>query len=66
MEVDQLNESGRVQIRNIHTAGMRQSNLLAGDLHITELANKTKDFTGADLLGPSDTVLCHKPYPQVQ
>lgn len=44
-------ELGRAQILNIHTAKMRQSNKLASDVDIEELANMTQNFTGADLAG---------------
>lgn len=44
-------EKGRIQILNIHTARMRQNDLLAGDVDIKELAVETKNFSGAELEG---------------
>lgn len=44
-------ETGRLQILNIHTAKMRQSNMLAKDVDIKELAVDTKNFSGAELEG---------------
>lgn len=44
-------EKGRVQILNIHTAMMRQHNLLSGDVDIKELAVETKNYSGAELEG---------------
>lgn len=44
-------ESGRLQILNIHTAKMRQSKMLADDVDIKELAVETKNYSGAELEG---------------
>lgn len=44
-------EKGRIQILNIHTAMMRQHNLLSGDVDIKELAVETKNYSGAELEG---------------
>lgn len=44
-------EKGRVQILNIHTAMMRQHNLLSSDVDIKELAVETKNYSGAELEG---------------
>lgn len=44
-------EKGRIQILNIHTATMRQHNLLSGDVDIKELAVETKNYSGAELEG---------------
>uniref|UniRef100_A0A8C2AD27 Vesicle-fusing ATPase n=1 Tax=Cyprinus carpio TaxID=7962 RepID=A0A8C2AD27_CYPCA len=44
-------ETGRVQILNIHTAKMSQSNMLAKDVDIKELAVETKNYSGAELEG---------------
>lgn len=44
-------EKGRVQILNIHTAKMRQFNLLGSDVDVGELAAETKNYSGAELEG---------------
>lgn len=44
-------EKGRIQILQIHTAKMRQNDLLAKDVEIKELAVETKNFSGAELEG---------------
>lgn len=51
MEIGLPDENGRIQILNIHTAKMRQHNLLGGDVDIQELAIGTKNFSGAELEG---------------
>lgn len=44
-------EKGRIQILNIHTARMRQHNLLSDDVDVEELAVETKNYSGAELEG---------------
>lgn len=44
-------EKGRIQILHIHTAQMRQHNLLSSDVDIKELAVETKNYSGAELEG---------------
>lgn len=44
-------EKGRVQILHIHTAKMRQNELLSTDVDIKELAVETKNYSGAELEG---------------
>lgn len=44
-------EKGRVQILSIHTAKMREFNLLATDVNLKELAVGTKNYSGAELEG---------------
>lgn len=44
-------EKGRIQILNIHTARMRQHDLLSTDVDIKELAVETKNYSGAELEG---------------
>ncbi|XP_054898689.1 vesicle-fusing ATPase-like [Poeciliopsis prolifica] len=51
MEIGLPDENGRVQILNIHTAKMRQYNLLATDVDVKELAVETKNYSGAELEG---------------
>ncbi|KAG7227749.1 hypothetical protein INR49_029514 [Caranx melampygus] len=51
MEIGLPDEKGRIQILNIHTAKMRQHNLLSGDVDVKELAVETKNYSGAELEG---------------
>lgn len=51
MEIGLPDEKGRVQILNIHTAKMRQFNLLGSDVDVGELAAETKNYSGAELEG---------------
>ncbi|CAB1312015.1 unnamed protein product [Coregonus sp. 'balchen'] len=51
MEIGLPDEKGRVQILNIHTAKMRQFNLLGSDVDVSELAAETKNYSGAELEG---------------
>uniref|UniRef100_A0A8C2GFU5 Vesicle-fusing ATPase n=1 Tax=Cyprinus carpio TaxID=7962 RepID=A0A8C2GFU5_CYPCA len=51
MEIGLPDENGRVQILNIHTAKMREFNLLSGDVDVKELAAETKNYSGAELEG---------------
>ncbi|KAM7370459.1 hypothetical protein PAMP_010006 [Pampus punctatissimus] len=51
MEIGLPDEKGRIQILNIHTAKMRQFDLLATDVDIKELAVETKNYSGAELEG---------------
>ncbi|KAG9474417.1 vesicle-fusing ATPase [Eleutherodactylus coqui] len=51
MEIGLPDEKGRVQILHIHTARMREHSLLSQDVEIPELAQETKNFSGAELEG---------------
>lgn len=51
MEISLPDESGRVQILKIHTAKMRDSGNLDRDVNLTELAARTKNFSGAEISG---------------
>lgn len=51
MEIGLPDEKGRIQILNIHTAKMRQHELLCGDVDVKELASETKNYSGAELEG---------------
>ncbi|KAM6896950.1 vesicle-fusing ATPase-like [Xenentodon cancila] len=51
MEIGLPDEKGRIQILNIHTAKMRQYNLMAVDVDVKELAVQTKNYSGAELEG---------------
>ncbi|KAM4689981.1 vesicle-fusing ATPase isoform 2-T2 [Rhinophrynus dorsalis] len=51
MEIGLPDEKGRLQILNIHTARMREHSLLGSDVSIPDLAQETKNFSGAELEG---------------
>ena len=51
VEIGLPDEEGRVQILNIHTAEMRKAGMLADDVSVTDLAARTKNYTGAELEG---------------
>jgi len=51
MEIGLPNESGRLQIFNIHTTRMREYKKLAHDVDLAELAALTKNFSGAEIEG---------------
>ncbi|XP_067825201.1 vesicle-fusing ATPase isoform X2 [Heptranchias perlo] len=51
MEIGLPDEKGRVQILNIHTARMKEHSLLSTDVDVLELAQETKNFSGAELEG---------------
>lgn len=51
MEISLPDEPGRVQILNIHTSQIKENEKLASDVDIAELAEKTKNFSGAELAG---------------
>lgn len=51
MEISLPDEHGRAQILNIHTAKMRQNNVIDSDVNMLELAKRTKNFSGAEISG---------------
>lgn len=51
VEIGLPNQEGRVQILKIHTNTMRQNGYLADDVDLAKLADRTKNFTGAELEG---------------
>ncbi|KAI1937297.1 transport between ER and Golgi ATPase protein [Ophidiomyces ophidiicola] len=51
MEISLPDEKGRVQILNIHTKKMRDGNLMNSDVDLAELAQLTKNFSGAEISG---------------
>ncbi|XP_063815529.1 vesicle-fusing ATPase [Pseudophryne corroboree] len=51
MEIGLPDEKGRIQILNIHTVRMREHKLLSQDVDVSELAQETKNFSGAELEG---------------
>lgn len=51
MEVNLPDESGRLQIVKIHTSKMRSNNILDKDVDPLELAQLTKNYSGAEIAG---------------
>lgn len=51
MEISLPDERGRLQILNIHTAKMRENKVMERDVSLEELANLTKNFSGAEISG---------------
>ncbi|OCB85381.1 AAA-domain-containing protein [Sanghuangporus baumii] len=51
MEISLPDENGRLQILNIHTAKMRTNRVMESDVDLRELANLTKNFSGAEISG---------------
>src|SRR5687768_5811550 len=51
MEINLPDETGRLQILNVHTAKTRQHSLLEQDVDLKELASLTKNFSGAEIAG---------------
>lgn len=51
MEISLPDESGRLQILNIHTTKMRTNQIMDHDVDLGELAALTKNFSGAEISG---------------
>jgi vesicle-fusing ATPase len=51
MEISLPDEHGRQQIITIHTAKMRANGVMDDDVDIAELAQLTKNFSGAEIAG---------------
>lgn len=51
MEISLPDEGGRAQILKIHTAKMRDNNVMDRDVNVLELAHLTKNFSGAEIGG---------------
>ncbi|KAI1495505.1 P-loop containing nucleoside triphosphate hydrolase protein [Biscogniauxia marginata] len=51
VEISLPDEHGRVQILNIHTAKIRAINKLSDDVRLDELAQLTKNYSGAEIAG---------------
>ncbi|KAH8820002.1 vesicular-fusion protein-like protein sec18 [Xylogone sp. PMI_703] len=51
MEISLPDEHGRAQILKIHTAKMRDNNVMDTDVDLLELAHLTKNFSGAEIGG---------------
>ena len=49
VEISLPDEKGRQQILKIHTNKMEANSFLAQDVDIVELAERTKNFSGAEL-----------------
>jgi len=51
MEIGLPDEKGRLQIIRIHTNKMRTNNFMGEDVSLEDLAEKTKNFSGAEIEG---------------
>ncbi|KAH9626014.1 hypothetical protein KSS87_006984 [Heliosperma pusillum] len=51
VEISLPDEAGRFQILEIHTNKMKENSFLAADINISELAARTKNYSGAELEG---------------
>ncbi|RWR86427.1 vesicle-fusing ATPase-like protein isoform X1 [Cinnamomum micranthum f. kanehirae] len=51
VEISLPDESGRLQILQIHTSKMKENSFLAADVNLQELAARTKNYSGAELEG---------------
>ncbi|CAB4477536.1 uncharacterized protein OCT59_013110 [Rhizophagus irregularis] len=51
MEIDLPDKNGRLQILKIHTSKMRQNDIMDSDVDLEELAELTKNFSGAEING---------------
>ena len=51
MEISLPDEKGRLQILNIHTTKMRENGIMDRDVDLLELAQLTKNFSGAEING---------------
>ncbi|XP_047311243.1 vesicle-fusing ATPase [Impatiens glandulifera] len=51
VEISLPDENGRFQILQIHTNKMKENSFLSPDVHLQELAARTKNYSGAELEG---------------
>lgn len=51
IEISLPDQAGRVQILTIHTAKMKENQVMSSDVDVVELASLTKNFSGAELQG---------------
>lgn len=51
MEIGLPDEQGRLQILKVHTTKMRDNGIMGEDIDLSELANLTKNFSGAEIAG---------------
>ncbi|KAG8427625.1 transport between ER and Golgi ATPase protein [Metarhizium acridum] len=60
IEISLPDEEGRFDIFNIHTAKMRENNILDSDVDLKELASMTKNYSGAEINGvvKSRSIIC--------
>lgn len=65
VEIGLPDQKGRVQILNIHTRKMRENGLLSPDVDILELAERTKNFSGAEIEGLVKSAASYALYPKV-
>ena len=49
--IDLPNEQGRLEILNIHTKIMREANKMSTDVDLKQVAEVTKNYSGAELAG---------------
>jgi SpoVK/Ycf46/Vps4 family AAA+-type ATPase len=59
IEVGLPDLQGRQEILRIHTASLRESNLLGQDVDLDVIAERTKNFTGAELKGLIEEANCY-------
>jgi vesicle-fusing ATPase len=51
IEIGLPNKQGRLEILKIHTAALKDCNLLDESVNLEDLAERTKNYTGAELVG---------------
>ena len=51
IEIGLPDETGRLQILNIHTALLRKNSKLSSDIDLKEFSELTKNFSGAEIEG---------------
>lgn len=51
VEIGLPNEEGRLEIFRIHTATMRESEMMSAEVNLTELAHFTRNYSGAEIEG---------------
>lgn len=51
VEIPLPSSEGRKKIFEIHTDNMRKNNLIGPDVNLDDLANRTKNYTGAEIEG---------------
>lgn len=51
MEIGLPDKHGRTQILNIHTSQIKENGKLASDVDLLEIAENTKNFSGAEIAG---------------